>query len=204
MKKQKTMKKIILSVTGTLLLMAVISLTMVSCNKEEIEKNNSELNSPTSSITEVDFSSYYEAAETLAQQFWTACDMAYQKTPEAFVQACKNNDFKTFQQLTNLDSDYFEQFKAVLLQAQTEIEADYPGISMRYQESPCTECVENALPRIGHFVDTLQGNSAANVEKLNNRDCWFVCSLSCMATMELYIPCVLSCVKICKKYMQNW
>lgn len=198
------MKKIILSVTGILLLTAVLSLTIISCNKEEIEKNNTELNTPTSSFSEVDFHPYYEAAEKLARQFWAACDQAYQQNPEAFMQACKEKNFAAFQQVTQLDPGFFEHFQSVLLQAQLDIESDHPGISQQYRESPCSECAESALPRIGHLVDSLEGQSAVGMEKLETRDCWFVCSLSCMATMELYVPCVLACVKICKKYMQNW
>jgi len=87
---------------------------------------------------------------------------------------------------------------------QMDIEADHPGIIECLSESPCTSCSKEALTRIGHVVDTLQGNSATYTEKMGNSDCWFVCSLSCMATMELYVPCVLACVKICKKYMRDW
>lgn len=186
------MKKILLSATGTLLLIAVISFMVASCDKEKTEKTN------------VEFASYYQEVEQLSAEFWSACDAAYQKHQQEFLAACQRNDFAEFQRLTNLEADYFEHFKEVLLKAQQEIESDHPGISLQYSESPCSECAVNALPRIGNVVDTLQGHSATATEKLNNSDCWFVCSLSCMATMELYVPCVLACVKLCKKYMQNW
>ena len=198
------MKKIILGVTGTLLLAAGISIMVASCNKEDIEKTNSEQLSATPATSSVDFSTYYQEAEVLATEFWSACDKAYQKHQQEFLSACQRNDFEEFQRLTNLDSDYFEHFKDVLLKAQAEIEAEHPGITAQYRESPCSECAASALPRVGALVDTLQGHSADAAEKLNNSDCWFVCSLSCIASMELYAPCVLACVRVCKKYMQNW
>lgn len=198
------MKKIILGVTGTLLLAAGISIMVASCNKEDIEKTNPEQLSATPAISSVDFSTYYQEAEVLATEFWSACDKAYQKHQQEFLSACQDNDFEEFQRLTNLDSDYFEHFKDVLLKAQAEIEAEHPGITAQYRESPCSECAASALPRVGVLVDTLQGHSADAAEKLNNSDCWFVCSLSCIASMELYAPCVLACVRVCKKYMQNW
>ena len=186
------MKKILLSATGTLLLIAVISFMVASCDKEKTEKAN------------VEFASYYQEVEQLSAKFWSACDAAYQKHPQEFMATCQSNNFSEFQRLTNLDADFFEHFKEVLLKAQEKIESDHPGITAQYRESPCSECAATALPRVGAVVDTLQGHSATATEKLNNSDCWFVCSLSCMATMELYVPCVLACVKLCKKYMQNW
>jgi len=156
MKNTKPMKKIILSVTGILLLTAVLSLTIISCNKEEIEKNNTELNTPTPSFSEVDFHPYYEAAEKLARQFWAACDQAYQQNPEAFMQACKENNFAAFQQVTQLDPGFFEHFQSVLLQAQLDIESAHPGISQQYRESPCNECAEiRACLRSVHLQNTV-------------------------------------------------
>lgn len=198
------MKKIILGVTGTLLLAAGISIMVASCNKEDINKTNPEQPSASPSVFSVDFGAYYQEADILAAEFWGACDAAYQKHPKEFMAACQRNDFAEFQRLTNLDADYFKHFKDVLLKAQQDIEADHPGITLQYSESPCSECATSALPRVGAVVDTLQGNSAVVMDKLDNSECWFVCSLSCMATMELYVPCVLACVKICKKYMRNW
>jgi len=197
------MKKIIFCVAGTLLFAAGISILVASCNKEDIEKTNPEQFSAAQSET-IDFSTYYREAEALSSEFWEACDAAYQKHPQEFLAACQRNDFAEFQRITNLDPSYFEHFKAVLLKAQRKIEADHPGIAVQYLESPCSECANTALPRVGAVVDTLQGHSAEVMEKLETADCWFVCSLSCMATMELYVPCVLACVKICKKYMRNW
>ena len=198
------MKKIILGVTGTLLLAAGISILVASCNKEDIEKTYPEQLSVTPSASSVDLSSYYQEAEKLSVEFWKACDVAYQKHQQEFLSACQRNDFSEFQRLTNLNAAYFEHFKDVLIKAQQEIEADYPGISLQYSESPCSECAASALPRVGNMVDSLHGQSAVVMDKLNNSDCWFVCSLSCIASMELYAPCVLACVKICKKHMQNW
>lgn len=198
------MKKIILSVTGTLLITAVLSLMFVSCNKDNIENTNPNQETLTPTASDVNFTPYYQEAESLSLQFWSACDAAYHKYPDAFLKACQDNDLATFQRLTNLNQEYFDHFKAVLLQAKADIESDHPGLCRQYDESPCSECTDLALPRIGQVVDSLQGNSAVCMEKLNNSDCWFVCSLSCMATMELYVPCVLACVKICRKYMQNW
>ena len=198
------MKKIIFGVTGTLLLAAGISIIVASCNKEDIEKTNSEQLSAASPASSVDFGSYYQEAEKLSVEFWEACDAAYQKHQQEFLSACQRNDFAEFQRITNLDAAYFEHFKDVLLKAQQDIETDHPGITLQYRESPCSDCIVNALPRVGNVVDSLQGQSAVVMDKLNKRDCWFICSLSCMATMELYVPCVLACVKICKKYMQNW
>lgn len=198
------MKKIILGVTSTLLFAAGVSIMVASCNKDNIEKTNPEQLSATPPISAVDFGAYYQEAEILASEFWSACDAAYQKNQQEFLSACQRNDFAEFQRLTNLDAAYFEHFKDVLVKAQQEIEADHPGLSLQYSESPCSECAAGALSRVGAVVDTLQGHSAGATEKLNNSDCWFVCSLSCIASMELYAPCVLACVKICKKYMQNW
>ncbi|MBR4919173.1 MAG: hypothetical protein IKZ52_08165 [Bacteroidales bacterium] len=198
------MKKIILGVTGTLLLAAGISIMVASCDKEEIEKTNPEQLSATPATSSVDFSAYYQETEVLATEFWSACDKAYQKHQQEFLSACQRNDFAEFQRLTNLDAAYFEHFKAVLLKAQAEIEADHPGITAQYRESPCSECAAGALSRVGAVMDTLQGHSVDATVKLNNTDCWFVCSLSCIASMELYAPCVLACVRVCKKYMQNW
>ena len=198
------MKKIIFGVTGTLLLAAGISIMVASCNKEEIEKTNPEQLSSAPPTSSVNFGAYYQEAEAMAAKFWSACDAAYQEHPKEFLAACERNDFEEFQKLTQLNPDYFEHFRAVLLKAQCEIEVDHPGITAQYRESPCSECAGTALPRVGNVVDSLQGHSALDMSKLDNSDCWFVCSLSCMATMELYVPCVLACVKICKKYMRNW
>lgn len=198
------MKRIIISATSIILLATAITVMVVSCDKETISKttDNQEYAGPP--ISSIDFSPYYQEVEKLSMRFWTACDDAYNKHPQEFMQICEENDFEAFQRLTCLNQDFFEHFTAALLQARTKVEADYPGISLQYGESPCAECAEKALTRVGHVVDTLQGNSAQNLDKMENRDCWFVCSLSCMATMELYVPCVLACVKICKKYMRNW
>ncbi len=205
MKIYRPMKKILLSATGIILFSATVVALIVSCNKEESivkDPNNHEYSSI--ALSSIDFSAYYQEAEAMSAKFWAACDIAYQNHPKEFMKACKENDFEAFQRITCIGPTFFEQFRNTLLKAQMDIEADHPGIIECLSESPCTSCSKEALTRIGHVVDTLQGNSATYTEKMGNSDCWFVCSLSCMATMELYVPCVLACVKICKKYMRDW
>lgn len=114
-----------------------------------------------------------------------------------FLEVCNNNDFEQFKEITNLDADFFENFTNEVLDAQKKIEADYPGICDKYRESPCEECSQKALQRIGSYVSTNMGNSSAEVLTLDTRDCIFICSLGCMSTMELYIPCVLACTRLC-------
>jgi len=106
---------------------------------------------------------------------------------------------ESFKRITNLDEQFFEDFTNEILRAQSAIEADYPGISDEYRESPCNECINNALERVGKVVTAYHGNTANEINYWDPKDCWFVCSLACMSTMELYIPCVLGCVELCTR-----
>ena len=99
-----------------------------------------------------------------------------------------------------IGSDFFEEFERELLKAAQNIEKDYPGISELYKESPCEDCSQKALQRVGNVVGNYSGNSAIVIDKLDPRDCIFICSMACMSIWELYIPCVLACTEMCMRF----
>lgn len=185
------MKKITLSVLGLFVCIILLGSIIVSCEKE------SQTKIVQNSIENIDFDRYFSKVENFEIEFWSACDNAYNSDSELFMAACNSNDFEKFKEITNLSSEFFESFTNEIMNAQAKIEKDYPGICDKYRESPCEECSQKALQRVGSYVNDNMGNSAEQVLKLGTRDCIFICSLGCMTTMELYIPCVLTCTRLC-------
>lgn len=196
--KTDNMKNRILSIAGVLALAILFTVAIVGCTKEDIKNTQnptSEINSNIVNDT-IDFEAYYHEVERMADQFWAACGTAYQVNPGLFMEACSSNNFEAFKQQTGLDQAFFERFSNALVTAQQNIERDHPGAVERYSESPCSECADMALQRIGKVTKQRQENPAYK-GNFYRRDCWFVCSLGCMATLELYVPCVLGCVELC-------
>lgn len=173
-----------------------VCIAIVSFNKDtEIEisqQDNAKL-----STCPVDFSSYYKTSKEFSYTFWSACDRAYNSNRAAFLSACDNNDFETFKEITGLDSIFFDYFKTELITTMQNIEEDHPGISEQYNESPCEDCNQNALLKVGRVVSNYGGNSAVEIYKLEPRDCFFICSMACMSILEAYVPCVLACTELC-------
>lgn len=191
------MKNKILILLG--LALFVFAITMVSCNKEEENKRYV----PDHDSARIDFGSYFQDAERRADIFWRACDRAYQTNPDQFMTACEMNDFDGFKRITQLDDAFFEELKDDIVQAQARIERDHPGITSKYMETSCSECSGKVLQKVGRYVQTHNGQ-AALVDKLEPADCWFICSMACMSTLELFVPCVLTCVKMCNVYFNLW
>ncbi len=180
-----------------LLIGAGVLISVVSCNKgsETISTENEVYK-----LENINFDEYFKEAKPFELAFWEACDKAYQTDPERFTEVCESNDFEQFKKITQLNTEYFDQFKEVLLEAQAHVEADYPGIIKQYQESPCNECATQSLQRIGKIVEETKGCCASKAESLTYKECIFICSMACMTTLELYVPCVIACVKICRKF----
>lgn len=179
------------------------AMVVVSCNKKDDIKDEPKRTICNHDTGSIDFGSYFQEAERQADAFWTACDIAYQTNRDPFMAACQANDFEGFKKVTHLDDAFFEEFRDIILQAQARIERDYPGIMSKYMETPCSECSGKALQKVGNYVHTHHGH-AAEGDKLEPADCWFLCSLACMSTLELFIPCVLTCVKLCNVYFGMW
>lgn len=188
------MKRIFFRTLGSFLFVILAASIIVSCEKDSPSKS---LQVFSLSIENINFDKYFSGIQKFEIEFWEACDQAYKSNSNMFLEVCNNNDFEQFKEITNLDADFFENFTNEVLDAQKKIETDYPGICDKYRESPCEECSQKALQRIGSYVSTNMGNSSAEVLTLDTRDCIFICSLGCMSTMELYIPCVLACTRLC-------
>lgn len=193
------MKNKIWFLSGLALFALAITITIISCNKEEEIKRYE----PGRDSARIDFGTYFQDAERRADVFWGACDVAYQTNREQFMAACEANDFNRFKMITQLDDTFFEAFRDVIVQTQARIERDYPGVTTKYMETPCSECSGKALQKVGRYVRAHNGQ-AALADKLEPADCWFICSMACMSTLELYIPCVLTCVKMCNVYFNIW
>ena len=181
------------------LALMAFAVTIVSCSKDE--ENKSYVSDR--DTARIDFGSYFQDAERRADIFWRACDAAYQANSEQFMAACEANDFNRFKMITQLDDAFFEEFRDVIMQTQAKIERDYPGITSKYMETPCSECSGKVLQKVGRYVHAHNGQ-AALVDKLEPADCWFICSMACMSTLELFVPCVLTCVKMCNVYFDIW
>lgn len=175
------------------------AITIVSCNKEDENKRYV----ADRDSARIDFGSYFQDAERRADIFWRACDRAYQTNPDQFMTACEMNDFDGFKRITQLDDAFFEELRDDIVQAQARIERDHPGITSKYMETSCSECSGKVLQKVGRYVQTHNGQ-AALVDKLEPADCWFICSMACMSTLELFVPCVLTCVKMCNVYFNLW
>lgn len=191
------MKNKILILFG--LALFAFAITIVSCNKEEENKRYV----PDRDTARIDFGSYFQDAERRADLFWRACDRTYQTNRDQFMAVCEMNDFDGFKRITQLDNAFFEEFRDDIVQAQARIERDYPGITSKYMETSCSECSGKVLQKVGRYVQTHNGQSAL-VDKLEPADCWFICSMACMSTLELFVPCVLTCVKMCNVYFNLW
>jgi hypothetical protein len=190
-------KRILLSIAGIACLALATAVIVISCNKEDVKKDVAAPFPDEFAGDTVDFSIYYQEVEQLAIKFWAACDQAYNADRTQFLAVCESGDFQEFQRVTQLDADFFGHLKQLLLDAQARVEADHPGITARYAESPCTECSQDALMRIAKAEDRHAGAVSAQKAWFARRDCWFLCSLACMSTLELYAPCVLGCVELC-------
>ena len=190
-------KRILLSIAGIACLAVATAIIVISCSKDDVKNGTTATFPEEMAGDSVDFSPYYQDVEQLAAVFWRACDQAYNADHTHFLAVCESGDFQEFQRVTQLDADFFENFRQLLLNAQAQLEADHPGITARYAESPCTECSQDALSRIGKVESRHAGAVAERKAWFARRDCWFLCSLACMSTLELYVPCVLGCVELC-------
>ncbi len=190
------MKKKAFYTIGLVLVFCGICVAIVSCNKEKYHHDiQPEISKDYSS--RIDFNTYYATSKELAVDFWAACDRAYGLDREMFLNICDNEDFEGFKEITGLDSAFFEGFKEELLNVLQNLEEDYPGICEQYYESPCEDCSRRALQRVGQVVHNYNGNSAVAIDRLDPRDCLFICSMACMSLAEAYIPCVLACTELC-------
>lgn len=191
------MKKTLYYTLSAIVLCLTLTVTIVACNKDENQKSNTE--SASYNLKEIDFGKYFQTVATMEHTFWEACDKAYKADAKNFEEICNSNDFEAFKIITGLDNSFFELFNAEVMEAQKNIEKDYPGICDQYRESPCETCKSQSLQKIGEIVVDCKGHSAINAAKLETNECIFICSMACMTTMELYIPCLLACTKVCKK-----
>ncbi|MBR4135184.1 MAG: hypothetical protein IKU03_02080 [Bacteroidales bacterium] len=183
-------------------LAAVLMMTaFVSCNKDQDKQETME--KPTVDAlqweSKPDFDAYFQKTTVLLQQFWLACDEAYYRDSVAFMRACQTESLSDLMGLIRIDEQQFRHFREVAMSELEQIEADYPGIRKTFYESPCQDCTEHALSHLGEVVAQSHG-SLSKGDGSNLSMCVFVCSMACMTTMELYLPCLASCVSICHKY----
>lgn len=193
------MKEKLFSTVKTVLFLCLTGLLIASCDREEAQTQSQVNNEEGTDLSTIDFSNYFQQSECLLQNFWKACDKAYNTDSEAFLTACTTNNLSAFLEATGLTQLQLDEFKEIITKEREALEKDYPGISEEYYESSCQDCQQDALSRIGNIEQTHNGQVSASTPKANAKMCIFICSMACMTTLELYLPCLAACSTTCLK-----
>lgn len=200
--RMKNMKRKKLNMTKAILCMCILSFMLCSCNKEKEKEENAIASERTNGhqLSTLELSSYFQESEKILHEFWVVCDRAYTNNREVFLQACCTNDLSAFLSSTGITAEQLEKYKATITAEREQLEHDYPGICDQYRESPCHDCQQTALNKIGNLVASYEGTYAQHASKASPKMCIFVCSMACMTTLEFYIPCLAACSTTCIKY----
>lgn len=194
------MKKRFINALTILTMCSSMAICISACDKDEVRSHSEATNNEEDTdLSTIDLSNYFQQSEQLLHEFWAACDKAFNTDAEAFLYACSNNDLNGFLEATGMTLAQLNHFQEVITQERAALEVDYPGICEKYKESSCHDCQQDALPRVGRIVMEYQGQVSTCTPKASAKMCIFICSMACMTTMELFLPCLAACASTCMK-----
>lgn len=158
------MKKNILAIAAAI--MVVGTITFVACNKD-------------SDMNQIVNPSYVSAkgGSTLNQlrnvmvAYYAACDSAYQADSATFLSVCANNDTINFLKVTGISSELISAYQSFALTENEDYIRDHPGFIK--EVSPCSDCQEYALLRLGNLASVTNGHLTALIPESSvdiNRD----------------------------------
>ena len=182
------MKRYIVSIIA---IIGIVSLVFaIACNKENRSNEVQVCNQKQGySLHELDNS------RNIIIQFAVACDNAYKTDSTAFLASCRSNDRSAFLKCIGISQDEYMHMGTILSEEISALAEKNPEM-LEALPSPCTDCMSNALTRIGKESSRTSGD-LERIAYLDLDYCLFVCGLGCMSMGPAYPECVLACVLIC-------
>lgn len=184
------MKKNILAIAAAIMVAGTI--TIVACNKD-------------SDMNQIVNPSYVSAkgGSTLNQlrnvmvAYYAACDSAYQADSATFLSVCANNDTINFLKVTGISSELISAYQSFALTENEDYIRDHPGFIK--EVSPCSDCQEYALLRLGNLASVTNGHLTALIPESSvdiNRDQLNRIIYACRCSApNIMVACISACMR---------
>lgn len=174
-------------------ILTIGSVTLVSCNKDE-ETLTSKV--ATSAMPGTKGSSRVLEIRDELSSIYTKCDEAYKKDSITFSEICFRNDSTMFLEFTGITKEQVEKLNKLCGDELKDFLDIHPEIVK--DESPCYDCIENALYNLGKLVISMQGHTATLVPSVISGDNYWqlmLCEFQCAAVPPCGRAfCLASCI----------
>lgn len=175
------------------------TLALASCNKDEYVKSSN----VSSASSMVKGSSSIMQIRNKLVDFYGMCDNAYHNNPTSLIEICANNDSASFLSLTGITMEQINEINSLCERELEMFIKDHPELEK--EETPCGDCVLNALPNLGTVISMTEGNTAILVpSSISGDNYWrlMMCELQCSAVPSCgHAFCLTSCMG---KYLMSY